>query len=170
MEKLPALRTSPSLTYQDGVKHFLLAAASRNLTEKTIEWYTRHLLSFQRYFDRKGEQVNLKDIAEGDIREFLSELLQKRKAEGRSDYSVRRTYDALKIFFTFLHRESMVFVNVMTNISAPRTSKRLIQPLTQEEVSRLLSAPNKKTFCGFIGKQKAPHHNYLTQQQTYGIS
>ncbi len=42
-----------------------------------------------------------------------------------------------------------MFVNPMRNIQPPRTTKKLRLPLTQDDVSKLLSVPNKKTFCGF---------------------
>lgn len=77
-----------------------------------------------------------------ELQEFLSELSQKQREQGRSDYTVKKTYDALRTFFSFLHRENVVYVNPMANIPSPRTSRRLLHPLTQDEVTALLSVLN----------------------------
>lgn len=149
MEAVRTLHNGHTLSYSEGLETFLLAGASRNLTRNTLDWYKYCLRSFEQYVEKIGKAEILRDVTQRDIQEFLRERFQYQKEKGRTDFTVRRIYEALKIFFTFLHRENIVFINPVANIPAPRTSKRMLKPLTADEVTALLAAPRKRTFSGF---------------------
>lgn len=149
MEAVKPLRRAQELSFKERLETFLLAAASRNLARATLDWYKYCLRGFEHYVEKIGKVENLRDVTQRDIQEFLQERLQYQKEKGRTDFTVRRIYEALKIFFTYLHRENIVFINPVANIPAPRTSKRMLKPLTAEEVTALLESPRKRTFSGF---------------------
>lgn len=74
-------------------------------------------------------------------RESVLAYLADRKAEGLSPSSLFQTTIALRHYHRFLVREGLAVADPMAGIKLPRLQSRLPQPLTQQEVDRLLAAP-----------------------------
>lgn len=74
-------------------------------------------------------------------KESVLTYLAERKAEGLSPSSLFQATIALRHYHRFLLREGFAAADPMAGIKLPRLQSRLPQPLTQQEVDRLLAAP-----------------------------
>ncbi len=149
MQVISSPSPTQTLSFRNGLEAFLLSGASRNLSKATLDWYGYCLKPFDSFLQRAAKADTLSQVTQRDIQEFLQERIQYQKERGRSDVTVKKVYEALRAFFRFLYHEGILFVNPIANIPAPRITRKLLHPLTQDEVSALLAAVNKKSFCGF---------------------
>jgi len=62
--------------------------------------------------------------------------------EGYASSSISRAFIAIKVFFKFLKRESLVEKNPTLYLSSPRLWQLIPEVLSEEEIKRLLEAPD----------------------------
>lgn len=74
--------------------------------------------------------------------EHLMRLLGRRLSEGQSARSVARLRSALKRFYGWLRRQSVIEHDPTTALAAPRLPRTLPGSLSESEVERLLLAPD----------------------------
>lgn len=74
-------------------------------------------------------------------KESVLTYLAERKTEGLSASSLFQATIALRHYHRFLVREGLAAADPMAGIKLPRLQSRLPQPLTRQEVDRLLAAP-----------------------------
>ena len=102
----------------------------------TIAGYRRDLLEFNGQFD---EQVNIGALSSADVRTFIIGL------HGRNSPStVARKLSALRSFFRFLQRQSLISANPIDNVSGPKVGKAIPNFLTVDQVFALLEAPDQE--------------------------
>jgi len=71
------------------------------------------------------------------------------KAKNNSDFTVNTTLRVLKVFFRYIVQEGLWSrSNPMHGIDFIRTQKPIKAILSPEQISKLLTVPNKKTFFG----------------------
>ncbi|MBW1828621.1 MAG: site-specific tyrosine recombinase XerD [Deltaproteobacteria bacterium] len=107
----------------------------RGLAKNTVESYSRDLLRFSKFLEDQG--VSPLGVSRDQIAQYIT-LLGKDLAAR----SVARNISAIKSFFRFLVSEGRIEDNPARLIETPRTSLRLPEVLTQEEIERLLAQPN----------------------------
>lgn len=107
----------------------------RGLAKNTVESYSRDLLRFSKFLEDQG--ISPLGVSRDQIAQYIT-LLGKDLAAR----SVARNLSAIKSFFRFLVSEGRIEDNPARLIETPRTSLRLPEVLTQEEIERLLSQPN----------------------------
>jgi integrase/recombinase XerD len=113
----------------------------KGLSENTLEAYSKDLALFHQFFiDKKKKGAVKRD----HIIQFLSYLYD----QGLSPRSVSRYLSTLRNFFKFLFQEEKVKENPTSDIEMPKLQKKLPDILTEEEVDRLLEAPDKETALG----------------------
>ncbi len=105
----------------------------RGLSPRTIEAYRSDLTKF---FVSSGKAPSA--IVREDVRGFLG----KERAEGLSPSTTARRLVAIRTFFRFLIMEKISDSDPTENVEAPRTFKYLPSYLSNEEVVRLLEAPD----------------------------
>ncbi len=116
--------------------------SERGLSENTVASYRRDLIKFAQFLHKKGrsiEEVDL-DTLEGFLKELRKERL--------SIASVSRAISSLRSFFKYL----VVYENFPRNpaelLELPRKARKLPEFLTEEEVNRLLNAPDTTELAG----------------------
>src|SRR5690606_13327728 len=67
---------------------------------------------------------------------------------GISARSVNNIIRILRVFFNHLLREGIVTTSPMDNVQYQREQKETFEVFTDEDVERLLSAPNRRTYTG----------------------
>ncbi len=118
-----------------------------------------HLSDFVAYLQsEKGLSHNTVEAYERDIRTFLEKYpigiegviqhLGDLKAWGYASSSIARCLIALKVFFRFLFREHILTENISLLLETPKIWQLVPEVLTQEEVTRLLAAPDPQIFLG----------------------
>lgn len=104
----------------------------KNYSSHTILNYRLDLENFKHFL---GETPTEK-IDYLLLRKYLASL----KEKNLQSRSVARRISALRSFFKFLTREGLLKDNPISSLSSPKLDKHLPQFLTEEEVSRLISA------------------------------
>lgn len=114
--------------------------AERNASPHTVSNYRREIGEFMRFARSRGV-ANWAQVTPALVREWLANL----HAGGYVKASVARRVSELRAFFAYLHRIEAVENNPVQAVSAPKLPQRLPRPLTREEVSALLAAPDVAT-------------------------
>mgnify|MGYP005626543353 CR=1 FL=1 len=119
------------------VEQFLdFICLERGLSANTREAYLADLRSFSDYLASTGV-TSFNAVKRDQILDYL----MGERDRGLSVNSVSRRLVAIKVFFTYLHQEGILDVNVTGVMESPRLWRILPSVLTEREVERLLGAP-----------------------------
>ena len=113
--------------------------SERRLSPHTLSNYQRDLLMVAGYCDN----ANLDDwrqLTTQHVRAFLAA----RHRAGIGGRSLSRSLSALRSFLRYLMREGVVQKNVAQGVSAPKSPRKLPEPLDTDEMSRLLAVTTKQ--------------------------
>lgn len=110
----------------------------KNLSDYTVAWYTRHLRDFDAWLDGG----DLLQVGPRIIRQYISDKM----CQGLKPATVKGYFAAVSAFYTFLVEDGVIEEtdNPMRRLKPPRVPDEQIEPLTKEQVYRLLSAFNLK--------------------------
>jgi len=110
--------------------------AQKGLARLTLDAYQQDLVLFARWLTPRNKQ--LLTAAQGDIQQFLGERFER----GSSARSNARLLSTLKQFYRHLLRQGERQENPTALISAPRIHRSLPQAMGEQDVERLLQAPD----------------------------
>jgi integrase/recombinase XerC len=125
---MPALAPPNIQSFLDYLKY------ERRYSPYTIISYETDLRAFQDYISRQYGNTLLKDISQAFVRGWLSGL----KEKGLTSKSLNRKISALRSFFKYQLRTGNLQVSPMTNIIAPKNSKRLPVFLKEQDTTALI--------------------------------
>jgi integrase/recombinase XerD len=114
----------------------------RGLSENTLSAYRSDLQSLARWL--RSNDSELLHAARYDLLAYL----QKRVEEGAKPRSSARLLSSMRRFYRYLLRESLLKEDPSARIDAPKLGRPLPKTLTEEEVERLLAAPDIATPMG----------------------
>jgi integrase/recombinase XerD len=122
----------------------------RGLSEHTVVAYRRDL---RRYLDflATRDVVEPDAVEEATVRSFVASLSASTYGDDERPYrasSVARTLSSVRSFHRFLVREGVTDRDPAVEISQPKLPRSLPRPLTVEEVTRLLEAPDPASPTG----------------------
>lgn len=113
----------------------------RGLADNTIQSYSRDLIRFLGYLDKRG--ISPVKATRKDITEYIESL------EGAlSLRSISRAVSALKMFFRFLINEGKLTESPTRLLDSIKLPRRLPGILSWEEVDLLLKCPDPSTSLG----------------------
>jgi integrase/recombinase XerC len=119
--------------------------AERNASPYTVRNYRDDLLDFLYFLKKKKiDPLNETKVDRHVLREYLSELVER----GLAKASIARKLSAIRSFYRYLVREEIIPKNPIEQVSSPKLDKRLPSFLTQEEMEKLLGAPDLSTPLG----------------------
>ena len=110
--------------------------AQKGLAQLTLDAYQQDLLQFSRWLALRNKQ--LLKAGQGDIQLFLGERFER----GSSARSNARLLSTLKQFYRHLLRQGERQENPTALISAPKIHRSLPQAMGEQDVERLLQAPD----------------------------
>ena len=128
-------------------------------SEKTIRWYNDILILLCRYFreHRLGDDISNFNI--NTARDYILYLRNKPKYEGHpftprqninlSPETLKCHTRALKAFSTWLYTDGYTIENRLKNMRLPKAPRKMIEPLTPEEINRISDNINKRTPTGY---------------------
>jgi tyrosine recombinase XerC len=119
------------------VKHLV---AERNASPHTVSNYRREILQFAAFAQARGVTA-WPAVTPPLLRQWLADL----HARGYVKASVARRVSELRSFYSFMRVRGMVEVNPVQGILSPKLPQRLPRPLTREELTALLAAPDLST-------------------------
>jgi len=141
------------LTPEELIKIFILHCEGKNLSPKTVSWYSYILRSFLEYCQRQGISSVSREAIESYLsylrtKPVINNMTGKQDRPSLSNASLRGHYRGLKVFFSFCQREELLAKNPMDSLATPRKESRIIASLTVEQVQKLLACIRTNTFLG----------------------
>lgn len=117
----------------------------RNASALTIKSYREDLTALAEYLaDEEGGCPEPGAISSLELREYVAALSD----AGYSKATVARRLASLRSFFRFVQREGTIDQNPAKPLRNPRSGRHLPHFLTTDEIQRLLSAPDQRTYLG----------------------
>ncbi len=124
------------------LKDFEFHIRAKNLSPKTISVYGERLGYFYKYIKSKG--IAFKDVDKHTIQDYI--LFQKDR--GLKDISINGQILVLRIFFKYLFEEEIIDLNPTEKIPLLKTERRIKPIISEENMQKLLTVPDKRTFTG----------------------
>jgi integrase/recombinase XerD len=128
---------------RDFVREFLgYIQVEKGLSLNTQQSYKRDIACLQSWAQKNGKQVER--LERKDLREWIARMSR----DGLAPSSVARAVSAARGFFRFLMLDGHIKRHPAEDLHTPQRVSRLPQFLTEEEMERLLFAPDIKTDIG----------------------
>ena len=128
---------------RDFIREFLsYIQVEKGLATNTLQSYARDLARLQGWAQKNGKRVE--KLERRDLREWIARMSR----EGLAPSSVARSVSAARGFFRFLMLDGHIKRHPAEDLHTPQRISRLPQFLTEEEMERLLFAPDIKTDVG----------------------
>lgn len=121
--------------------------AEEGLARNTVNSYRSDLKSFCTWLEAERKS-KLTQVSGGIIRSYILSRIQR----GYSPRSNARIFSVLRRFYHWLSRENMITENPCADSPVVKTGYRLPSVLSEEEVERLLEAPDTATAPGLRNK------------------
>ncbi|MEM7292790.1 MAG: site-specific tyrosine recombinase XerD [Pseudomonadota bacterium] len=115
----------------------------RGLSENTLSAYRSDLSRIEHWL-QEHDGVSLLECESESLRRYLAFRFE----EGSSSRSVSRALSALRGFYEFHVRENVLSHDPTALIESPTTSRPLPKSLSEEDVTRLINAPDISTELG----------------------
>lgn len=132
------------------VQHYQLNNRIEGKSPRTLEWYQEVLELLRRWLEEQGWPTTLGSIDEPVIREFILHLEGRPGTKGPtvSSHTMYNRVNALRSFFSWLHRAGYTPEHVLGNLRQPKVTKLVIEPLTTEEIAQVFASINADTLFG----------------------
>ena len=114
------------------------------LSRNTLESYRRDLAKFAAWLEQQ-RGLSLIQTTHGDIQGYLANLVVTQKAKPSS---TGRNISSLKRLFRYLIRQGRIVADPTLQIDTPKLPRNLPKSLTEQDIERLLDAPNSQTPLG----------------------
>jgi len=139
-------------------KHFEFYNKTEGKSLRTVEWYNLSLRLFYQFLLENGKSTKLGDLGEAEVRKFIL-YLQERKRWQANPYvlnqrgklaaiSIQTYIRALRAFFNWLFKEGYTSENRLVKLKPPRAQTKVVEVLTEEEITKILGCINSNTASG----------------------
>ena len=112
------------------------------LAKNTLNSYRQDLIGFADWL-RQSRNTGMLEAAEDDIQGYIALRFPQSKPR-----SISRLIASLRRFYRFALRESLVGVDPTIRIETPKLPRSLPKSLSEEDVERLIEAPDTNTDLG----------------------
>ncbi|MCC0566533.1 tyrosine-type recombinase/integrase [Brevibacillus borstelensis] len=140
-------------TIDQAFELFLSLKKAEGVRPRTFGEYAPMMRQFRKWLDHEFPGTTLvNDISTCIVRSYIvylrEEHVNERSGEtGLSPYTVNVRIRFLKVFFNAMFREEIIDTNPMNNVKLMKVDEDTFDPLTDEEVERLLAVPNTKEYA-----------------------
>lgn len=111
----------------------------RNLSENTIDAYTRDLRQFAEHCIDDGDNADVREIDAMLISSFMGSLLD----EGLKTRTVARKLSSVRGLFKYLRIDEVIDKDPSTKVDMPKYGRRVPRVLSLDEVETLLATPDR---------------------------
>jgi integrase/recombinase XerD len=149
-------RNSPDI--YELINSYELAKRAEGKSPKTVKSYHELLFTFCRYIEENVGYATLSHFTINTFREYVIHLRSRLKFQGHphippgngglSIESVRDHVRTLKTFASWLHVEKYTRENRLTNLKLPKPEGKIIEPLSDDEITIVLNSIDQKTQVG----------------------
>lgn len=135
--------------------YFLTIKKTEGVRDRTVLDYRHHFEYFTDWLGGKSE--NLTDITTQTIRAYIvfmqeEKFNDKTGENGLSNYTINIRLRFLKTFFNTLMSDGVIETNPAEPVKLLRVDEDTFDPLTGEEIRRLLDAPDESYYTQFRDK------------------
>lgn len=126
------------LTHLEAVRHF---------SAHTLRAYRIDLETFFNFLRKKSlaeDPFSWGMVKKIEVRAFLAHLAE----NGMSKKSIVRRLSAIRSFFSFLHKHSLISDNPLSEVARPKVEKHLPSFLSYVQVEHLFSQPDTALYLG----------------------
>lgn len=128
---------------RDLVKEFLnYIQVEKGLSRNTLESYARDVARLDQWSNRSGKSIP--ELTRSDLRKWIAQLSK----DGLAPSSVARAVSAARGMFRFLILDGHIKGHPADDLDTPQRFAYLPQFLTEEEINRLLGAPDVSNETG----------------------
>ncbi|NBI06613.1 site-specific tyrosine recombinase XerD [Senegalia massiliensis] len=120
----------------------------KELSQNTIECYTRDLNQFINYLNENDVTEDLKEISQTTIITYMLYLERK----GRASSTISRRLASIRAFYQYLLNKNLIKKDPTLNLKSPKKNKKIPETLTLKEVDMFLEQPNISTTKGIRDK------------------
>ena len=122
---------------RDFIKEFITyIQVEKGLARHTLESYRRDLARLDGWATKNGKSVS--ELTRADLRKWIANLSR----EGLAPTSVARAVSAVRGFFKFLMLDGHIKLHPAEDLDTPQRFSYLPRFLTEDEINRLLAAPD----------------------------
>lgn len=125
--------------YKKGFKHWL--QLEQSLSKNSVDAYLRDIDKLSQYFSIKQEPKTPETVELEDLQNFLAWLNEL----GMTPNSQARTVSGIKSFFRYCQLEQLVHNDKTALLEAPKTSRKLPDFLSFDEIESMLNAIDLST-------------------------
>jgi integrase/recombinase XerC/integrase/recombinase XerD len=139
------------------VELFKLKNQVEGKSDKTTSWYDDNLRSFLSYLKKENLGIDLPIFRIDVARKYILYLQNRTKFAGNHQIetnsrlapeTVQGHARTLKAFASWLHRDGYTLENRLSNIKIPNAPRKMVEPLTPEEIKRNFKVIDRKTPMG----------------------
>ncbi|NNE66313.1 MAG: site-specific tyrosine recombinase XerD [Pyrinomonadaceae bacterium] len=123
-------------------EHISYLQVERGLAKNSLAAYRRDLKRLEQYADEEG--LHIADLSRGDLRGFIADLTR----AGLAPSSIGRIVSAVRGFYKYLLLDGYIKKHPAENLETPTKGFYLPRFLTEDEIERLLSAPDVSSESG----------------------
>lgn len=153
----------PCFTLSEAVQYVMVLKRAKNLKERTVTGYLNNMQYFIDWVLLRYGDLTISEITAPVLREYVLWCSNEKDyygghpfkqeygagRKGLSASSVNVRIRVLKTFFNELYAENIIEHNPSANLSLMRQDIDTVLPLSEEELKRLLQAPNQQYFAQF---------------------
>ena len=147
-----------ALTINEVISRYEISNQADGKSPRTIAWYTDMLMSFSGYMKVELQCHDLSDFNINTVRSYIIHLRSKPKFQGHpytpqqnkllSPRTVQCHIRAVKAFSTWLYSEGYTPENRLQNLKLPKAPSKIIEPLTPQEIKKIVSSINRNLYSG----------------------
>ena len=126
------------------ILHFCQCKKAEGKSEKTMSWYEERLAGFIKYLNISDINPVLANFNLENTRGFI--IYEQNR--GMSPFTIQGSTRTVKVFSSWLFGEQYTEENILANLKMPKAPVRMIEPLTTEEIDKLISVQNPLTSIG----------------------
>jgi len=151
-------KTATSLGLRELIAWYQISNQADGKSPRTIDWYTEMLMAFLRYVKVELKCNDLSAFSIENVRSYIIHLQNKPKFQGHpftpqqnkllSPRTIQGHARSLKAFASWLFAEGYTDQNILANLKLPKAPSKIMEPLTPQEIKKVVSSINRKSYVG----------------------
>jgi len=151
-------KATVSFDLRELIARYQISNQAEGKSPRTIVWYTEMLISFSAYIKAELQCHDLSAFNIDTVRSYIIHLRNKPKFQGHpytpqqnkllSPRTIQCHARVLKAFASWLYAEDYTTHNRLQNLKLPKAPSKIIEPLTPQEIKKIVSSINKDSYSG----------------------
>jgi len=161
VRKRPGVKARSEITSLDDLHRiFIDYKTSQGLRARTISEHKIHYRYFKEWLDIQYPNITAQEVSQQHIQEYVSFMssgvvkfdnhpYRPQEEIGLSPMTINIRLRTLKCFIKYLYEQGYIDSNPAASIKHFKTDEDYIGAFTENQIEKLLKAPDRKTYAGF---------------------